>query len=592
VTSNSSSQTITDVPHGGTLVIPEVQGGIPPTPLDDVDAAIATLADRAPVWCRTPVAERIDLVDELLEDVLAASGGWTLTAAQAKGLASDSPTMGEDWISGPLAVLSGLRALRRTLVDIQETGRPQPPSLEVAENGQVVAKVAPADLVDRMTLPGVTAEVRLQPHVTLDEARARIGRIYRSDHEPDPGVALVLGAGNVSSIAPLDALYQLFTLDRVVILKMNPVNEMLGPYLAHALEPLVRRGFLRIVYGGAKVGQHIVDHDDVTAIHLTGSDKTHDAIVFGTGEEGQRRKARVEPRIDKEVSSELGNVTPVIVVPGPWSDRDIAMRGRHIASMLTNNAGFNCIAARVIVQHRAWNRRRALLAAVRESLRDAEPRHPYYPGAVDRWRQFVGSYGQAERLGPEGEEKVPFTLIPEIDPDRDDDLALTTEAFCGVIGEVALDAPRTVVDYIDEAVDFCNDRLWGTLAASILVHPASLRDPEVAQAVERAVDRLEYGAVVVNDWASVVYGQPTATWGAYPGSPLDDIQSGHGVVHNAYMLEDVEKTVAHAPWKPAATPIWYPEHRTAAKLGPIVARYLATGDAKLLPKLLWLASRG
>jgi acyl-CoA reductase-like NAD-dependent aldehyde dehydrogenase len=592
VTSPSSSQTVQDVPHGGTIAIPEVQGGQPPTPLDDVDAAIGTLADRAPVWCATSVADRIEILDELLEDTLAAAEGWTLTAAQAKGLAADSPTMGEDWVSGPLAMIADLRARRRTLVEIQETGRPQPPSLEVAENGQVVAKVAPADLVDRLMLPGVTAEVRLQRHVTLDQAEAEIGRIYRAGYEPEPTVALVLGAGNVSSIAPMDTLYQLFTLDRVVILKMNPVNEVLGPYLKQAMDALVRRGFLRIVYGGAQVGQHIVDHDDVAAIHLTGSDKTHDAIVFGTGEEGERRKAAAEPRITKDVSSELGNVTPIIVVPGPWSDKDLALRGRHIASMLTNNAGFNCIAARVIVQHRAWNRRRALLSAVRDALRGCEPRHPYYPGAVERWKQFVGTYAQAERLGPEGEDKVPFTLIPEIDPDRDDDLALTTEAFSGVMGEVALDAPRTVVDYIDQAVEFCNESLWGTLAATILVHPDSLRDPEVAQAVERAVDHLEYGAVVVNEWAAVVYGSPAASWGAYPGSPPEDIQSGRGVVHNAYMLEHVEKAVARAPWKPSATPIWYPDHATAAKLGPTVARFLVHGDVKLLPKLAWLAARG
>ncbi len=584
-------------PHGadheaGTLVIPEATGRIPATPLPEVDAAIATLAERAPAWSATSVRTRIELLDDLLAATLEAAPGWTLTAAELKGLASDSPTMGEDWINGPVSVLAGLRALRRTLQQIEETGEPQPPAMEVAENGQVRVQVAPADVVDRVMLPGISAEVRLQQHVGLEEARATMGRIYRPGGKPEPAVSLVLGAGNVSSIAPLDALTQLFQHDRVVILKMNPVNEALGPHLAEALEPLVARGFLRIVYGGAEVGQHIVDHDDVAAVHLTGSDKTHDAIVFGSGEEGARRKAEASPRVDKEVTAELGNVTPIIVVPGPWSDRDIAMRGRHIAAMLTNNAGFNCIAARVIVQHRAWNRRRALLDAIRDALRASEPRHPYYPGARDRWQRFLAAYGQSEVFGPEGEDEVPFTLIPEIDPESDDDLALTTEAFCGVMGEVALEAPRSVADYIDEAVEFCNQRLWGTLAATILVHPASLRDPLVAEAVERAVDRLEYGAVVVNDWAAAVYGMPTATWGAYPGAPAEDIQSGRGVVHNAYLLEDVEKTVCRAPWRPLSTPVWYPDHRTLPRLAPLAARFLATDDVKVLPRLLALGARG
>lgn len=578
--------------QAGTLVIPEARGQVPATPVKDVDAAIATLVERAPAWSATGVRARIELLDDLLTSTLHAAPGWALAAAQAKGLASDSPTMGEDWINGPVTVLNGLRALRRTLQQIEETGRPRPPEMTTAENGQVRVTVAPADVIDRALLPGVSAEVRLQEHVSLEQAQDSMGRIYRPGGKPEPSVALVLGAGNVSSIAPLDALTQLFEFDRVVVLKMNPVNEVLGPHLAEAFEPLIARGFLRIVYGGAEVGKHVVEHPEVAAVHLTGSDKTHDAIVFGTGEEGAKRKAQASPRIDKEVTAELGNVTPVIVVPGPWSDKDLQMRGRHIASMLTNNAGFNCIAARLIVQHRSWNRRGALLDAVRDALRASEQRHPYYPGARERWERFVEAYGQSEVFGRDDDGEVPFTLIPEIDLEEDDDLALTTEAFCGVMGEIALDAPRSVADYVDRAVDFCNEQVWGSLAVTILVHPASLRDPLVADAVERGIDRLRYGAVVVNDWASAVYGMPTATWGAYPGNPLESIGSGRGVVHNTYLLEDVEKTVCRAPWKPLATPVWYPDHRTLPRLAPLVARFLATEDLKLLPRLLYLGARG
>ncbi|MCK8322737.1 hypothetical protein LXA12_17585, partial [Erwinia amylovora] len=69
---------------------------------------------------------------------------------------------------------------------------------------------------------------------------------------PEHGqVSLVLGAGNVSSIGPKDAFYKLFVENQTVVLKMNPVNEYLGPHFEKALAPLVERGFLRIVYGGA-----------------------------------------------------------------------------------------------------------------------------------------------------------------------------------------------------------------------------------------------------------------------------------------------------------------------------------------------------
>ncbi|MFA9430854.1 aldehyde dehydrogenase family protein [Egicoccus sp. AB-alg2] len=579
----------------GTLAIPEPQDGVPATSREDLDAALATLRERAAAWVATDIDQRLELLAELVDDTLDAAPAWTLAAAEAKGLRRDSPLMGEDWISGPVVLLRNLRLLARSLEQIRDTGRPRPPSLEVAPSGQVVAKVFPADLEDQLLFTGFTGEVRLQPHVSLDEAEARMGRVYRDPEASEPAVSLVLGAGNVSSIGPMDALYELFARNRVVLLKMNPVNEHLGAHVAAALQPLVREGFLRIVYGGGDVGRHLTHHQQVDAIHITGSNRTHDAIVFGTGEEGERRKAAGEPLLDKPITSELGNVSPVIVVPGPWSDKDVAFHGDNIASMLVNNAGFNCVAARMVIQHRQWARRRKLVNAIRDSLRRAEPRVPYYPGAVDRWREFTGAHPTAEWYGEapdDGGDRLPFTFIPDLDPRNLDDVAFTTEAFCGVFGEVALDAPRTVGDYLDAAVEFCNETLWGTLSASIIVHPESLRDPEIAAAVERAIDRLRYGSVVVNHWSAVAYGMVSTTWGAYPGATPQDIQSGRGVVHNSYLLEDVEKSVVRGPFRPPMKPVWFHTHRGLAKLAPKLAEFTATGDRGLLPSILWHAARG
>ncbi|MEX1178304.1 MAG: aldehyde dehydrogenase family protein [Nitriliruptor sp.] len=576
----------------GTLTIPEADATIPPTPEDQLDAAVAALVERAPAWSALDVAARIALLDELIDDTLAAAPAWTQRAADAKGIRRDSPLMGEDWLSGPSAVLRNLQLLKRTLQDVLETGRPQPPKIELAPNGQVVAKVFPTELNDNVLFPGFTGEIRLQRHVTLDQAVERIGRIYRPGGKPEPGVALVLGAGNVSSIGPMDVLTKLFAEDRVCVLKMNPVNEVLGPHIVEAFQALIREGFLRVVYGGGKEGAHLCEHEDVAEIHITGSDKTHDVIVYGPGEEGAKRKAADAPKLTKPISSELGNVTPVIVVPGPWSDSDIAFHGDNIASMLVQNGGFNCIAARAIVTHRAWSRRRDLIDAVRDSLRAAEERVPYYPGAVERWEAFTSAHPQAEWFGEPGQDRVPFTLIPELDPTAEDDIAFTTEAFCGVVGEVGLDAPRSVVEYIEQAVEFCNEQLWGTLSATIIVHPRSLKDPAVAAAVERAIDELRYGSVVINHWSAVPYAMVSPTWGAYPGHPATDIQSGAGVVHNTYLLEDVEKSVCRGPFRMPMKPPWFHTHTQLHKLGPALAEFTATRDPKVLPRLLWAAARG
>jgi hypothetical protein len=577
----------------GSIMIPETGDGVPATPRQVLDEAIEALRTGASAWAATDVTARLELLRELIDTTLAAAPDWASTAAIAKGIEPGSRLTGEDWLSGPTLVLRNLKLLEATLTDIAATGRPRPSGIHASgPDGQVTVEVMPTDRLDPLIYQGFTAEVRLEPGVTVEQAEARMGRIYRADHQPEPGVALVLGAGNVSSIGPMDTLYQLFAEGRVVLLKMSPVNEHLGPSIAEAFAPLVRAGFLRVVYGGSGVGAYLTGHGGIDAVHITGSDKTHDAIVFGVGEEGRERKRRGEPKLTKPITSELGNVTPVIVVPGPWSDRDLTFHGHNIATMLVNNAGFNCIASRMIVQHRAWSKRGALLDAIRASLRQAEDRLPYYPGALDRWKTFTDAHPGAEWFGETGDDRVPFTLIPELDPEGDDDVAFTTEAFCGVMGEVALDAERSIPDYLDAAVDFCNDTLWGTLSASIIVHPRSLDDPEVALAVERAIDRLEYGSIVVNHNPGAAYAFVSPSWGGYPGRPLNDIQSGRGVVHNSYLLEDVQKSVVRGPFRMPLKPSWFHTHRTAHELMPKLARITATGELSAVPGLLWSAIRG
>jgi hypothetical protein len=53
------------------------------------------------------------------------------------------------------------------------------------------------------------------------------------------------------------------------------------------------------------------------------------------------------PKLSKRVTAELGNVTPYIIVPGPWSREDMEYHATSVASGLAQNAGHNCIAAEV-----------------------------------------------------------------------------------------------------------------------------------------------------------------------------------------------------------------------------------------------------
>jgi acyl-CoA reductase-like NAD-dependent aldehyde dehydrogenase len=574
----------------GSAAIPEVAGIMPPSSRQTLDTAVAEVREHAEEWAALPTGERIALVERLRRDVARVADRWVDLSLEAKGISPGEPTAGEEWITGPYFVLRNLRLLRRSLADIVVVGHPRIPGRVTARSdGQVVARVFPADLWDRLLYRGFTADVWMQPGVPAGELAATQAVAYR---EPDrPGaVALVLGAGNISSIPALDALYKLFVEKKVVLLKMNPVNAYLGPVIAEAFRVLVERGFLHVVYGGVAEGSYLCAHDDVDEIHITGSDRSHDAIVFGAGDEGARRKAQRRPLLTKRITSELGNVSPVIVVPGRWSEADLELQAVNLATMLTYNAAFNCVTTRLIVTHAAWPQRDEFLAALRRVLAAVPLRRAYYPGADKRLGTFLALHREAERFGRPDGDRLPWALVSGLDPAKGDDIFFTTEAFCGIIGETALQAP-TVAGFVDRAAAFVNEKVWGTLAAGLIVHPASEHDPEVAAAVEGAVADLRYGTIAINQWSAAGYGVGTP-WGAYAGSELFDVQSGIGFVHDTLMFSRVQKTVFRTPFRMWPTPPWYVTCRTAHLTGRRLTRFEAAPSLWRFLAVLGAAVRG
>ncbi|MFE2521145.1 aldehyde dehydrogenase family protein [Streptomyces mirabilis] len=169
------------------------------------------------------------------------------------------------------------------------------------------------------------------PGITAEQVRDRAAGEYRG-RPGRPAVALVLGAGNVAAITALDVLHKLYVEGQVVIAKLNPVNTYLRPHFERVFAEFVARGWVRFVDGGAAEGGYLARHEVIDAIHVTGSDQTHDAIVWGTDEDAEQRRRDDQPLVTKPFSSELGGVSPCIVAPGPWSDADFRFQAEHIVT--------------------------------------------------------------------------------------------------------------------------------------------------------------------------------------------------------------------------------------------------------------------
>ncbi|RME01609.1 MAG: aldehyde dehydrogenase family protein [Deltaproteobacteria bacterium] len=388
----------------------------------------------------------------------------------------------------------------------------------------------------------------------------------------------------------MDALYKMFVERKSVILKMNPVNAYLGPFIEEAFCELVDAGYFAVVYGGAEVGAYLVEHAGVDEIHITGSNHTHDRIVWGPpGPEREARIAANDPLVKKEITSELGNVSPVVVVPGVFSEKELDFQAANIASMLANNAGFNCNAAKLLVLSRHWPQRERFLERLAEKFREIPPRKAYYPGAAERHRRFLEGHAHVETFGEAGEGELPWALIRDIDPEARDDLCFREEAFCSILGETSL-PEKDPLAFLDRAVTFCNEAVWGTLNITLIVPSAFERNER--EAMLAAIDRLRYGTVGINHWAGLVYGMVSPPWGAFPGSPLTDIQSGRGWVHNTFLFDAPQKVVLRGPLTVSPRPAWFYDHRSVHELGRRLTRFEETGSLLALPSVVFSALKG
>ncbi|MEU6561412.1 aldehyde dehydrogenase family protein [Nocardia nova] len=558
-----------------------------------LDTALTALTAGEQSWSRLPLRGRRALLDEVRALTARHAREWVDAAVRIKKLDPDSPLVGEEWLSGPYVFASSLAALSRSLEALERGRSPLAEATFGSAGDHVTVRALPSNLYDELLLSGFRAEVWLQRGVSSAAAKANAG-LAQLNPARTHGIGAVLGAGNITSIAPLDTLYELIAHNRVVALKLNPVTDPMLPVLEKIFAPLIGLGALRILTGGAELGGRLVADERVAHVHMTGSAATHDAIVWGPGAEGEKRKAAGTPKLDKPITSELGGVSPTIVVPGDWSADDLEFQARHLATQRLHNGGYNCVAAQAIIISADWPQKDRFLAALTEAIERAPARAAYYPGSDDRVAAAHASYPAARRLGERGER----LLVTGLDPDGE--TLFTSEYFAPVLGVVEL--PGTGAAFARAAADTANEKLTGTLGVNIVAHPDTIA--ELGTEFDGLIERLRYGTVAVNAWTAVGYLTPTASWGAYPGHTLDDVQSGIGVVHNAWLIDRIERTVVRGPFRPAPrsvlhgewaltpNPPWFVDNRTAAQTGRLLTGFATDPRWTRLPAIFASALRG
>ncbi|MFY9861241.1 MAG: aldehyde dehydrogenase family protein [Candidatus Cybelea sp.] len=543
-----------------------------------LDRDLVELREGATRWASLPLGGKIDLLAACRASTGSVADRWAALAAAAKGTAGTA-LAGEESFTGPWALLNALGAFMSTLHQIERREPAGLVSRPVARepNAQIAVDVFPAGLRDRLLQLGLRGEVWMQPGVTAVNLDESIAVWYRQG-QAAPRVVAVLGAGNVTSIGPLDVLYKLVAEGSVCMLKVHPLVDYLASIFETALGPLVREGYVRFAYGDAALGRHLCTHPLVDAIHVTGSEFTYRAIV-------------AENAAGKPITSELGNVSPAIVLPGEWSERALRYHAEQLASAKLHNDGFNCIALQVLVLPAGWAQREAFIAQLRRAFAAAADRVAYYPASRERCAALVAGRSGAVTFGGAGEERIARTIL-SADPNDGKEPLFSREAFGPLLAIVSLEA-GDAESYLRAAVDFCNERLRGDLAATLIVDPQTQRDH--GRAIDDAVAALRYGCLGVNVWSGLGFALPPVPWGAYRAEGDATSPSGHGVVHNSRLLSNTQKAILRAPFLPALSalrPPWFIAHRNQARIGTELCALETSPSPLRFAKIAWLTLTG
>eukprot|EP00047_Mylnosiga_fluctuans_P002602 m.225149 g.225149 ORF g.225149 m.225149 type:complete len:584 (-) comp11221_c0_seq1:43-1794(-) len=510
------------------------------TSTEEVTRVIAAVAAKAQEWHDLDYSVKLGYLAQIRNNLEESLDAWMADSSKGHGYDISNPAHGhlvaETLLKGPCVFGSWINSFIEVYTALAKTGKPPAPmSVRKTPSGHVAATVFPANIRETIFGGGLKAEVYLESDKVEQTLPA----------DSPAGLVGVLCAGNFE--APTDVLHVLFLQNQVAVAKSNPVNAHVANVIARIYQPLIAAGYLAYVHGGVDVGKTLTSHPAVDRLLLTGSCKSYDVIMWGVTEaERQANKKAGTPLFTKPFDAELGSVNPYIIVPGTWSDSELEAHAQQLASFKMFNDSHICASPQVIITAKSWPQREKFLNRVRELLTVYPGTRAYYPHCEKSYAQNLEVLGgdtvcKKAELFP-GKQLNPLfaTNLPQ------DHFLTQNEAFCPVLGEIALDAPTTTPDFLAAAVKFANTSCWGSLTVTLIVDPRVQKANKVP--LEQAVDDLKFGAISINHGAinHPIFGQ--LNWGAYPRHPAEDIQSGAGKIGNCYLFKHATKCVTWGPF--------------------------------------------
>ena len=528
----------------------------------DIDRNISKLRVNSTEFLNLSKSNLISMLEETIDNIKTISYYWASLSSDKKGHLTKAKE-GEEWIGGPFSCIYALQYFIEYLQD--QDGL----DINKFDESKKSYKVFPTKNIEKLLFPFLEGEIRFGKNLNFDQINEYRGFANRFDNK-DPKITLILGAGNVSSIPVLDAVYHMIAHKSVIYLKLNPVNDYLLPIFLQVFEPFISRGFMIISEGDMEASKYLTEHDGFQHTHLTGSNYTYENIVYGRVLTDKERSLKTLPKKNKKsITTELGNVTPIIVHPGNWSRSEIKHQAKKIVTAKLNNSGFNCIAAQVIVLPKHWKHTNKLKSDIKFYLKKIGDTTSYYPGALENLNDLIDSnnYEQINSLSC----STPF-LVSDLDLEKEYGIkeVWSTALYFHEISY------NSYEDFCSKSIDYVNNELWGNLGVTVLIKNHKKKTNQ--SILNTYVEELKYGTVAINEWSALGFVIPTLPWGGYPGNKDNDIQSGQGYVHNTLLFESPQKGIVYSRFRlsPIIDPPWFVTNNKAHRIFKNLTYYQAT----------------
>lgn len=526
-----------------------------------------SISSQAPNWRKTPLQRKVEILNEMI-DLVEDLGvnqyiEWSSLSLQTQLM--DPKVQAVETAFEAIVLVSVIKGqlsrLKENYSSLIKNGRATPPvSTRIrktstteaggVEGEQVIATVFPLNMSDKFGPQGSwKGELWIKPN---REATQGSCLKINTDEGSFNTVTVVLGAGNQGFLTVIDCLDALFVHNETVLLKHHPLRGYQDSFIRKIFAPLIQLNYFNAVADTTvQDAAALVSHPLVSRVHMTGGKKTHDCIVWGNDdEERKERKLRKEPKLKAKMTSELGCVTPWIVIPGKYTEKELVHQASHLAGVLNANGSCNCNSPKVILLSDQWDQKQRFIEEVKSALKEVPMTPPYYPGEKNRYESFKKAYSpnDSEIIQPNNDviprtryknainktEDLPFlTVNVSISADGSsctNNYALRNEAFSPVVAfatvnNLSNDKPTT---FMNAASNICNNKIFGTLSCTVIVHPST--EKIYPDEFETFIANLKYGTVCINAWTALCYAIDTVAWGAFPGEDLRNVESGNGYV--------------------------------------------------------------